>query len=43
MGATAQTRAQTALFSRLHDHSEDTPQSVGLLQTRDRPISETST
>jgi hypothetical protein len=30
-------------FSTLHDHTLDTPHSVGLLWTRDQPIAETST
>ena len=30
-------------FSRLHDHTLDTPQSVGLLWTRDQAVAETST
>jgi len=42
-GATAPTLAQAALFLRFHDHTQDTPRSVGLLQTSDRPVSETST
>jgi hypothetical protein len=30
-------------FSRLHDHTLDTPQSVGLLWTSDQPVAETYT
>ena len=35
------TRASS--FSRLHDHTQDTPHSVGLLWMSDRPVAETST
>jgi hypothetical protein len=31
------------IFSRLHDHTLDTPHSVGLLWTRDQLVAETST
>jgi hypothetical protein len=35
--------AYASTFSRLHDHTLDTPQSVGLLWTSDQPVAETST
>jgi hypothetical protein len=35
--------AKAFSLSRLHDHTQDTPQSVGLLWTSDQPETETST
>jgi hypothetical protein len=35
--------ARASSLSRLHDHTQDTPQSIGLLWTIDQPVAETST
>jgi hypothetical protein len=42
-GSTAPWGPRPPHFSRLHDHTLDTPQSVWLLWTSDQPVAETST
>jgi hypothetical protein len=42
-GSTAPWGPRSPHLSWLHDHTLDTPQSVGLLWTRDQPVAETST
>jgi hypothetical protein len=42
-GSTALKGPKPPHFSRFHDHTLDTPHSVGLLWTSDQPVAETST